>query len=237
MGEGYVKLHRCLMNWEYKKNPKILAVWVHLLLIANYEPKRWKGIIIERGQCVTSMKSLAEDCGLSVQSVRTALTHLQTNGCLTSKSTNKFTIITLCNYDSYQSGKSVNQQTNQPETNKQFNNNIRIDKKEEIKEDVILSYKSFSAEPEKMRQNFHDSFLENIRRLYPNIATQMVLPSKNEYISLRKKYSDVQLLNLIGYIDNDTHWKGFTHLNAAIKQYLGNSDALPDFKNDVLNEP
>ena len=65
---------------------------------------------------------------MSVQSVRTSLNHLMATGVITTRSTNKYTIITIVNWDSYQhqvagdnplNNQSVNQGLthNQPATN------------------------------------------------------------------------------------------------------------------------
>ena len=229
MGGGYIKLHRKIGDWIFRKNPITFSVWVELLMRANYEPKTWNGRIIERGQCVISVRNLSESCGLSVQNVRTALANLQTNKCLTIKSTNKFSIITICNYDSYQCVGDSNQQTNYTETNNQTNNNIR--NKEHIIQEIVK--KSFSAKSEKTTsKDEYLNFIENINESYPFISKQMALPTKQDYIKLKKQYnySDDELLTIVGYIDNCTQWHSYTYLMQAMVQYITHVDKLPNFK-------
>ncbi|MDL2293190.1 hypothetical protein LJC60_01005 [Ruminococcaceae bacterium OttesenSCG-928-D13] len=102
LGNGYIKLHRSLLNWEWYSDINTSRLFLHLLLIANHDPDKWRGITIERGQRVTSRAKLAEETGLTEDEIRTALQHLQTTGEITSKSTNKYTVITIVNYEKYQ---------------------------------------------------------------------------------------------------------------------------------------
>lgn len=135
--EGWIKIHKRITQWEWYKDTHTLHLFIHLLLNANYEPKRWRGQLIERGQFVSSRLSLSRDTGIPEQSCRSALARLKSTNEVTSKSTNKYTLYTIVNYDKYQAkdpqptSKSTSQLTNnQPATN----HNIRI---KEIKEESI----------------------------------------------------------------------------------------------------
>ena len=100
---GYITLDKKILEWEWYKSHNEVIVFLHLLLVCNYESKTWRGIKIKRGQLVTSYQSLSNQTGLSIRSVRTAINNLQSTGELTSKATNHFSIITICKYDDYQS--------------------------------------------------------------------------------------------------------------------------------------
>ena len=99
---GWIKLHRKFLTWEWYQNSHMVHLFIHLLLNANHEPCRWQGIEVQRGQLVTGRKKLSDQTGISEQSVRTCLNYLKSTNEIASKSTNKFSIITICNYDSYQ---------------------------------------------------------------------------------------------------------------------------------------
>jgi len=98
------------------------------LLKANWKDGRFEGYDIPRGSFATSVKTLSEELSsknqkFSIQSVRTSLKHLISTKELTIKTTSKFTIISVNNYDYYQEGNKVsnNQLTNsQQTTNKQL---------------------------------------------------------------------------------------------------------------------
>lgn len=143
--EGWIKLHRKILNWEWYTDAPVRILFEHLLLTVNYEDKKWKGMTIKRGQKITSYEHLADETGLTVQQVRTAINKLKSTSNLTSKSTNKFTLVTVENYDLYQSNidtstsKSTNNLTNEQQTN---NNNIRNKRNKE--ERNIYNFSNYS---------------------------------------------------------------------------------------------
>ena len=65
MDDGYIKLFRKMTTWEWYTDIAIKSVFLHCLLQANYKDKKWKGIMIRRGQFVTSYTHLAEETGES----------------------------------------------------------------------------------------------------------------------------------------------------------------------------
>ena len=101
-GGGWVKLHRKLLEWEWYQDAHMVHLLVHLLLTASHEVRRYKGLTINRGQVVTSIKELAEALGASETSTRRRMKRLKSGGFLTIKVAHRITTITICNYDSYQ---------------------------------------------------------------------------------------------------------------------------------------
>jgi hypothetical protein len=99
---GWIKLHRKFLEWEWWEEPNMVRMFLTLLLTANTEDKRWKGITIHRGQLVTSLSRLMIITCMSRKCVRTALLRLQkTNEIVVTRAQN-FSIITICNYATYQ---------------------------------------------------------------------------------------------------------------------------------------
>lgn len=99
---GWIKLHRSILEWEWYNDNNTKIVFLHLLLTANHKEKKWQGITIKRGQKLTSLQHLAEETNLSMQQVRTALDKLKSTNEITTKSTNKNTLITVEKYSNYQ---------------------------------------------------------------------------------------------------------------------------------------
>jgi hypothetical protein len=158
MCNGWIKLHRKILDWEWFTSPSTLQLFIYLLLRANKEDKKWRGILIKRGQLVTSVATISEETKLSTQQVRTSLNRLKSTNEITSKTTNKFTLVTVCKYESYQLYEEVEQQTKQQAlqqtnnkqiTNKQQqlknNKNIRNNKKESILTNVRIDEKATDA--------------------------------------------------------------------------------------------
>lgn len=99
---GWIKLHRSILEWEWYNDNNTKIVFLHLLLTANHKEKKWQGITIKRGQKLTSLQHLAEETNLSMQQVRTALDKLKSTNEITTKSTNRNTLITIEKYSDYQ---------------------------------------------------------------------------------------------------------------------------------------
>ena len=100
--EGWIKLHRAFANWEWSDEPFMVSLFIHLILAASNRDTKWKGESLKRGQVIFGLSKWAKKTGISVQSLRTSLKKLESTGEINTKSTSKYTLITVCNYDKYQ---------------------------------------------------------------------------------------------------------------------------------------
>jgi hypothetical protein len=100
--EEYLKVFRKMVFWEWYTDVNTTKLFLHCLLMANWKPGRWKGISYKRGQFFTSISGLAHETGLTVKEVRTALEHLESTNEVASKTTNRYTLITVLSFDKYQ---------------------------------------------------------------------------------------------------------------------------------------
>lgn len=116
MDESWIKIYRKLLDWEWYDDINTKVLFIHLLLRVNTTDKEWHGMKICRGQLVTSLANLSEETGLSVRKIRLSLDKLESTGELTNKTTNKYSIITICKYDSYQENKKSNDKQNGKQT-------------------------------------------------------------------------------------------------------------------------
>ena len=118
----FIKLNRSILDWEWYSDHNVKDVFLHLLLTANYEASSYRGIEVERGQCVVTVAELERTLKLSTQQIRTALSKLKSTNEITIKSYTKFQVITIVSYDKYQ-GSSTNKSTDEQQTNnKQITN-------------------------------------------------------------------------------------------------------------------
>lgn len=99
---GFIKLHRKLIAWGWYQDYVVKDVFLHLLLTANFKDTEWLGTTLKRGQLATSYKHLSEDLGFSVKQVRTAIAKLKSTGEIATEATNRFTLITVVNWEEYQ---------------------------------------------------------------------------------------------------------------------------------------
>lgn len=100
--DTFIKLYRKFTEWEWYSDISTSRLFLHLILTVNWTDKKWQGICIERGSRVASYQVLSTETGLSVKQVRTAIKKLQSTGELAIKSTNKYSVFTVKNYDLYQ---------------------------------------------------------------------------------------------------------------------------------------
>ena len=112
MPNGWIKLYRKMLDWEWFSEPSTTSLFLYFLLSANPEDKQWKGMVVKRGQFVTSINSACEKCGITPRAFRTSLKRLIATKEVTSKTTSKYTIITICNYDCYQFQEGLSDKAN-----------------------------------------------------------------------------------------------------------------------------
>lgn len=104
---GFVLMYRSILNWEWYGDKNTTLLFFHLILTANYMPGEWRGRRIEVGQRVTSLTKISQEINMSIKEIRTSLKHLQQTGEVACESTNQYTVITIKNYEKYQSGASA----------------------------------------------------------------------------------------------------------------------------------
>ena len=100
--EGYIKLYRRMMKWGWYTDTPTKCVFLHLLFLACYEPCYFKGVHLEPGQAVSSIRQIATDTGLTVKQVRTAINHLKETQEVAQSPCGKFSVFTVNNYNDYQ---------------------------------------------------------------------------------------------------------------------------------------
>ena len=134
---GYIKLYRKLIQWGWYQDNVVKSLFLHCLLMASFRDFTWMGNCLKAGQFITSYKSLSEELGFSVQQVRTAIKKLESTEEITSKSTNKYTLITVMNWENYQvEEETSNTVSNNPITNEQQTNNKRITNEQQHRKNV-----------------------------------------------------------------------------------------------------
>lgn len=131
---GWIKLHRKLLENPIMAKPNYLAIWIYLLINANYEDKEiiWNNqkTIIKRGQFIGSIRKISEYYDISIATVSYILKYLKVEQMIEHSSTKRFTLFTIINYDLYQElveqsfEIKVKSKLNQIETTKN-NNNIK----------------------------------------------------------------------------------------------------------------
>ena len=146
---NFIKIDRKILQWEWWHDINTFRLFVYMLLSAYWKDGSYKGKDVQRGSFPATIPFLARETNLTENEIRTALKHLQSTGEITVKSTNKFSVFTVNNYDLYQ---AVNRQnyrqttdkiTDKPQTiNRQLTDSILKEYKEdkEINNNIIHTY-------------------------------------------------------------------------------------------------
>lgn len=122
MHRGYFKVYRKLTESEFwSMGLEHRGMWLTLLQKANHKPAFFMGHKIEAGQFAMSLEGLSSECKISLQQLRTMLHHYSKWGMIVTENvTNRFTKVTICNWELYNGSQQTEQQTgNIPTTNHQ----------------------------------------------------------------------------------------------------------------------
>lgn len=214
---GFIKLHRKLVAWGWYQDYVVKDVFLHLLLTANFKRTEWQGQTLEEGQVVIGYQKLADELGFGVRRVRTAIDKLKSTNEVTTKSTNKFTIITIVNWREYQSAdEPINMQTNtnsnkqltnnQQTTNKQLTNNQQQRKNgKNVKNDKNGKKREGARTPRGEFQNvlLSNSELNELKTRYPNDYETKIERLSRYLAATGKKYND-HFATLLDWLHEDT---------------------------------
>lgn len=155
MKQGFIKIDRQILEWRYHDCYYAFTIWMHILLLANWTDGYFKGNPIKRGELVTSINNLMLVTGIkSDNTIRKWLKVFESEDMISLKSTNKYTHISIVNYDKFQDiGETIaelNAQQTADQTAYQSADNIRIIRNIRSKEYINTTcpeQTSFASEP------------------------------------------------------------------------------------------
>lgn len=200
---GWLGIMREIKNNAYYKEPLTIRLYLHLLIDANFVDAPWKGELIKKGQKVTSIENLSLETGLTIKQVRTALEKLIKGKYLVKKATNKYTLLTLVEYDiiTYNVNDEYRPTANQRQTNGKLkatieeSNNINKEKNKELKR---VSNKNSLSHFDFLNLNFNKEVLELVTKFEPKITDWDMLVKKFNL----KKVDKFGVAHFESYIDN-----------------------------------
>jgi hypothetical protein len=200
MDSGWIKLHRKMVDWEWYQDANTFRLFLHLLITVNYEDKKWQGVIIKKGQIITSYGHLAQQLkGFGVQSIRTSLNKLKSTGELTIKTTNKYTVITILKWNDYQhlTGKLTNgkQSTNnQLTTTKEIQERKKNTPTKVGNNKMDIDYETGEVINEKPKSNKRDDVIK-LAQMFDKMASEY---SKRKIITPKSYFIVVNAINKHG---------------------------------------
>jgi hypothetical protein len=102
---GWIKLHRKLIQTSFYKDSQAVHLAIHLLMKANHSDVKITfnndEVSIKRGSMITGRHALSRETGIHESTIYRKLRVLEKVGFSHIKSNNKYSMITINNYDAY----------------------------------------------------------------------------------------------------------------------------------------
>lgn len=157
MSLGWIKLHRKLLDSQVFANEGLLKVWIYCLCRANHDVsyvpittgKGTTEVKVDKGQFIFGRKSSAKDLGMNQSTLYKRLKKLEKLGNCNTQSNSHYTLVTICNWETYQDSKKPLEQgkeqpsNNQVTTREQPSNTDKNDNNYKNEKKIIVSGKAF----------------------------------------------------------------------------------------------
>lgn len=170
--QGWIKIHRQLLEWEWYDDNNTFRLFIHLMLKANHKEKNYRGTVVKVGSLLTGLDVLSKETGLSVQQVRTCIKRLKSTSEITIKTSSKGSVIQLVNYKKYQL--STSETTNEQQTSNKratTNKNVKNEKNDNNKEAFILFWDKYPVKKSKAvaEKSFSKLSKEDIKLIFATL--------------------------------------------------------------------
>lgn len=204
-------------DWEWYENTNVFRLFYHCLLHTNLEDKRYCGKEIKAGQFVSSITRISAETGLTESQVRTALKKLKDTGYISTKSTNKYTIYTVNEYQKYIGGQVAETTT---EENKVVENGTKMEQTVE----------------RKMEQTDEKAINECFERLWKKYPSkkgkgQVSDTKKKVLYQIGEEHIQRALKRYLDGLEKDASWRkpqnGSTFFNSGYVDYLDENYEKP----------
>lgn len=179
MSEGYIKLHRSLLNHHLMTNQSYFLVFIQILLRCNHKNRNLiingETKVIKRGSFYTSLSKLSEQTGINRSKIHRAINFLKSETMIETIKIGRGTLISCVNYDKYQSNNDdsetiMKRKRNDNETEVNTNNNDKNDnniKKKDInklisKKEKLESEQNYLFHEAKKEKRFIKPEIDNI---------------------------------------------------------------------------
>lgn len=204
-------------DWEWYENTNVFRLFYHCLLHTNLEDKRYCGKEIKAGQFVSSITRISAETGLTESQVRTALKKLKDTGYISTKSTNKYTIYTVNEYQKYIGGQVAETTT---EENKVVENGTKMEQTVERK-------------MEQTDEKAINDCFERLWKKYPSKKGkgQVSDTKKKVLYQIGEEHIQRALKRYLDGLEKDASWRkpqnGSTFFNSGYVDYLDENYEKP----------
>lgn len=223
-------------DWEWYENKNVFRLFYHCLLHTNLEDKRYCGKEIKAGQFVSSITRISAETGLTESQVRTALKKLKDTGYISTKSTNKYTIYTVNEYQKYIDCGQVAEATT--EENTVVENGTKMEqpverKMEQSEENAKETCEKSKENCEKSNKKAINECFERLWKKYPNKRGkgQVSDTKKKTLYEIGEEKIERALKRYLDDLSKDSSWRkpqnGSTFFNSGYVDYLDENYEKP----------
>ncbi len=194
--DGYIKLHRRILESAVFDNPVLFKIWAWCLLRAAYQGHdcvigRQK-VRLEPGQFIYGRIQCSEQLKMSQSTLNTYLHMLEGMGSLTIAPNTKFSVITVCNWAMYQSGEMPDQ-TDWQMDNKKTTNQTTDQTTNELTKEKQTDTNKKEKKGKKEKNPTVDQLLSFLEDQEPNEELREAL---GEFVRYRAGCAPLTLLSL-----------------------------------------
>ena len=127
MNRGYIKLWRKSIDGGWLQHPELWVFWCWCLMKATHKPIKsligFQEVNLSAGQFIFGRKKCSMELGISERTVRTCLQTLKSTNNVTIKTTSKYSIISIVNWDIYQVEENINDHQNDHQNDQRATSN------------------------------------------------------------------------------------------------------------------
>lgn len=215
-------------DWEWYLNTNVFRLFYHCLLHTNLEDKRYCGREIKAGQFVSSITRISAETGLTESQVRTALKKLKDTGYISTKSTNKYTLYTVNEYQNYIDCGQVAETTT--EENKVVENGTKM---EQTDKNAKKNCEKSKENCEKSNKKAINECFERLWKKYPSKKGkgQVSDTKKKVLYQIGEEHIQRALERYLDGLEKDASWRkpqnGSTFFNSGYVDYLDENYEKP----------
>lgn len=244
---GYIKLYRQLLGSQVFANEGLLKVWVYCLLKASHK-EQWVTIKTGRGeteikvgvgQFIFGRDVAAKELGMKPSSVRNRMQKLEKVGNLDIEVDTHYSVVTVCNWDNYQScddggGQVSGQPSDRQVTGKgqakdtykkssvSLDSNIKLTKVDKAK--IFYDEQLALSNNDPNYKTFID-FLFGVVGSNETLDSVLSIPKQMTYLKfqeifIRYKKANVKLSEMLLELDNYKGVKNYKTLSTVLSNWL-----------------
>lgn len=234
---GWIKIDRGLLDsaiWNTGEAFTKGQAWVDLLLSANYEETEqfigYEVIKIPRGTYMTTIRDLSKRWDWSTSKVLNFLHFLEKQKMLTLKANTKKTLISIVNYENYQSEKNTKKTQSERKANASQTQKENLLYKQRREEGKNIRREPYFDDPD-VNQSFCDFIKYRNDGKHP-VNDEAIKRLKNKLVKLSGGNPQTMIDIIDQSIEND--WRGFFEVRK--QKAMTTPQEHSDMLNDILRE-